>query len=126
MFFLVTVRRRCGLIAGLANILNRRISQFFGKCTIIQLIHSADPQSQPVVIIVVCRYVCTFVTTFQNLAKQNKVQAFTTGEIVGLAEWIIDDTSIVFLFSAVSCSQKPVLSYYVFKMKDSPNLVKCK
>ena len=33
--------------------------------------------------------------TYQNLAKQNKFKAktmFATGETVGLAEWIIDDT----------------------------------
>ena len=36
------------------------------------------------------------VPTFQNLAKQNKFQAktmFTTGKIMGMAEWIIDYTS---------------------------------
>ena len=33
------------------------------------------------------------VPTFQNLVKQNKVKTmFATGETVGLAEWIIDDT----------------------------------
>ena len=32
-------------------------------------------------------------STFQNLAKQNKVKKmFATGETVGLAEWIIGDT----------------------------------
>ena len=34
-----------------------------------------------------------------NLAKQNKFKAktmFNTGETVGLAEWIIDDTCLVF------------------------------
>ena len=38
--------------------------------------------------------------TFQNIAKQNNFQAktmFTTGETVGLAEWIIVDTYLVFL-----------------------------
>ena len=31
------------------------------------------------------------VPTFQNLAKQNKFQAmFSTGETVGLADWIVD------------------------------------
>ena len=38
------------------------------------------------------------VIIFQNLAKQNKFQAntmFTTGETLGLAEWIIDDTCLV-------------------------------
>ena len=42
-------------------------------------------------------------TTFQNLAKQNKLLAktmFTTGETVGLAEWIIEKTwSILSLLS---------------------------
>ena len=39
-----------------------------------------------------------YVPTFRNLAEQNKFQVktmFTTGEIVGLAEWIIDDTCLV-------------------------------
>ena len=39
---------------------------------------------------------------FQNLAKQNKFQSktmFTTGETVGLAEWIIDDTCVVLTLS---------------------------
>ena len=42
----------------------------------------------------------------QNLAKQNKCQAktmFTTGETVGLAKWIIDDTSLVLFFCQSSC-----------------------
>ena len=59
------------------------------------LIYLADPQLRKVVIIVFTCVVRTSVTTFQNLAKQNKFQAktmFTTGETVGLAEWIIDDT----------------------------------
>ena len=46
----------------------------------------------------------TYVPTFQNLAKQNKFQAktmFTTGETVGLAEWIIDDTCLFVLFYSV-------------------------
>ena len=41
----------------------------------------------------VCPYVCTSVPTFQNLAKQNKAK-FTTGETVGLGEWIIGDTCL--------------------------------
>ena len=58
------------------------------------LIHSADPQSRPDNL-----SVRTSVPTFQNLAKQNKFQPktkFTTGETVGLAEWIIDDTNLSF------------------------------
>ena len=64
------------------------------------LIHSAAPQSRPVVIIVFTHVVRTQVPTFQNLAKRYKFQVktmFITGEIVGLAEWIIDDTCLVFL-----------------------------
>ena len=38
------------------------------------------------------------IPTFQNLAKQNKVQAIATGGTVGLAEWIIDDSHILFKF----------------------------
>ena len=37
---------------------------------------------------------------FQNLAKQNKIQArivIATGGTVGVIEWIIDDTSKTFL-----------------------------
>ena len=52
------------------------------------MIHEADPQSRPVVIIVFA-HVCP------HFSKQNKFQAktmFATGETVGLAEWIIDDT----------------------------------
>ena len=46
------------------------------------------------------RYWSLFSQFFQNIAKQNKFQAntmFTTGETMGLAEWIIDDTCLVFL-----------------------------
>ena len=65
----------------------------------LRLIHSANPQSRPVVISVFTHVirpsVSTSVPTFKNLAKQNKFQLktmFTTGDIVDLAKWIIDDT----------------------------------
>ena len=48
-----------------------------------------------------CPYVHTSVRTFQNLAKQNMLQLktmFTTGEILSLAEWIIDDYCLIFIF----------------------------
>ena len=61
------------------------------------MIHSANPQSRPVGIIVFAYVVRPSVPTFQNLAKQNKVKTmFATGKTVGLAEWIIDDTCLVF------------------------------
>ena len=71
------------------------------KAWIILLIHSADPKSRPVGIIVFTHVVRPSVSTFQNLAKQNKYQAktmFTTGETLVLAEWITDYTCIVLGF----------------------------
>ena len=56
-------------------------------------IHSADPQSRPVVIIVF-----HMSSVRPHFSKQNKFKAktmFATGETVGLAEWIIDDTFLV-------------------------------
>ena len=69
----------------------------------LKFIRSADPQSRPVVIIVFTHVRWYVRPTFQNLAKQNKFQAKTivtsTGENVGLAEWIINDTChLWFLF----------------------------
>ena len=80
------------------------------------MIHSADPQSGPVVITVahvVRPSVGPFVPTFQNLAKQNKFKVktmFTTGENVGLAEWIIDDTCLVFRY-LYTCSFQKYMEY---------------
>ena len=71
------------------------------KAKINLLIYLADPQSRPVVIIVFAHVVRPSVPTFPNLAKQNKFLAktmFTTGETVGLAEWIIDDSYLVFVW----------------------------
>ena len=47
-----------------------------------------------------CLYVRASISTFQNLAKQNKVQVRTviaTGGTVGLAEGIIDDTHLMYI-----------------------------
>ena len=58
---------------------------------------SADPQLWPVVIIVFAPVVRPS-PIFKNLGKQNEFQAktmFSTGETVGLAEWIIDDSCLV-------------------------------
>ena len=53
------------------------------------LIHSADPQSRPVVIIVFI--VRTYVRPhFSNIAKQIEFQTKTIGETVDLAEWIFE------------------------------------
>ena len=68
------------------------------------LIHSVDQQPRPVAIIVFTYVVRPSIPTFQNLAIQNKFQAkklFTTGETVGLAEWIMYDTCLVFHYSDI-------------------------
>ena len=44
-------------------------------------------------------YVRPYVPIFQNLAKQNKAKTiFSTGETVGLVDWIIDDTCLVLCY----------------------------
>ena len=76
------------------------------------LIHSANPQSRLIVISIFAHAVRLYVRlsiTFQNLAKQNKFKTmFATGETVGLAEWIIDDTCLVHFsyFSPIDFSWK--------------------
>ena len=62
------------------------------------LIHEADPESRPVVITI--SHVVSFrpYVTFQDLAKQNKLQArivIATGRTAGLAEWINDSTHCI-------------------------------
>ena len=72
------------------------------------LIHSANPQSRPVGIIVFAHIVRPSVSTFQNITIQNKV---AIGETVGLAEWIIDDTCLVaILFMVVAGIEKTFFS----------------
>ena len=58
------------------------------------LIHEAEPQSGPVVIIIFSH----LVHTFHNLAKQNNFQVkmvITASGTLGQAEWIIDNTCLV-------------------------------
>ena len=67
----------------------------FLEALISLLIHSAGPQTRQVVIIVFVRVVSP------HFSKSNKFQAktmFATGETVGLAEWIIDNTCLVLHF----------------------------
>ena len=62
------------------------------------LIHLADPQSRPVVIIVFTLVVRPSVPTFQHLTKQHNFQmkiVIATDRTVGLVERIIDDTYLV-------------------------------
>ena len=63
------------------------------------MIHLADPQSL-VILFSHMLSVRPYVSTFQNLANQNKFQAktiFTTGETVSMAEWITYDSCLVLL-----------------------------
>ena len=64
------------------------------------LIHSANPQLRPVLIIVFTHVVCPSVPTFQNLAKQHKLRqcSLQVRMWVRLAEWIIADTCLVYSF----------------------------
>ena len=61
-----------------------------------------DPRGRPTVpsgsIIIVFAHVVRSYVCPSHFSKQNKFQAktmFITGETVGLAEWIIDDTCLV-------------------------------
>ena len=63
------------------------------------LIHSAVPQSRPVLISVFTHVVRTYVRLhFSKSTKTKQISSENTGEIVGLAEWIIDDTCLVILY----------------------------
>ena len=63
-----------------------------------------DPRGRPTVTAGSDNYfhVCRSVPTFQNLAKQNKFEVrivIATVVTVGLAEWIIGSTSLVYFLS---------------------------
>ena len=62
------------------------------------LIHSANPQSRPVGIIVLAQVVRPSVRTplFKSSKTKQQKTMFAIGETVGLAEWIIDDTCLVY------------------------------
>ena len=66
------------------------------------LIHEADPQSRSVVIIVFAHVVRSSVRP--HFSNQNKFQAktmFATGGTVGLADWIIVGTYVLFYFRMI-------------------------
>ena len=58
------------------------------------LIHSADPQSDPVMITIITRVVRLSIRIFK--IKLNKANLHCLSNC-GLAEWIIDDSCLVFL-----------------------------
>ena len=74
--------------------------QLHAEVTVFKLIHEADPQSRPVVLIVFAHVVRPYVrpSVRPHFSKQNKFQAKTmiaTCETVDLDEWIINDTCLV-------------------------------
>ena len=76
------------------------MATFFYTAFLCILIHSAYPQSRPIVIIVFAHVVrpYSYVHTFQNLAKQKQISSENNAHywrVVGPAEWIIDDTCLV-------------------------------
>ena len=76
--------------------MNEIKQQIYKKLEPMFLIHEADPQSRPVVIIMFAHVVRSSVRP--HFLKQNKFQVktmFAIGKTVGLAEWIIDDTCFV-------------------------------
>ena len=88
-----------------------KIPQVTPAVTKQKLIHSANPQSRPVGIIVFAHsYVCPSVRP--HFLKQNKFQAktmFATVETVGLPEWIIDNTCLVdFIFAEVQLNKRVI------------------
>ena len=89
-----------------------------------KLIHEADPQTRPVVIIVYAHVARPSVSP--HFSKQNKFQAkamFANGETVGLAEWIIDDTCLVY-FKALLVSYQCLNGYsFLHKVKEMLNYI---
>ena len=75
------------------------------------MIHSADPQSRPVVIIIFAHVVRSFVRPSvrplfkSSTTKQQKIMV-ATGGTVGLVEWFIDDSCLVIIFFTGGSSEE--------------------
>ena len=100
-FYLLTLEIIIMLLALFSIIWKESCEVFYSSCqTFLSsssssiLIHSANPQSRPVEIIVFT-HVVRLSLFFKKLAKQKKFQVIATGKTVGLAEWIIDDICLV-------------------------------
>ena len=85
--------------------INRLLSEVFNK-GLENNVHKTELQSRSVVIIVL--HMLSVRTHFSKSNKTNKFPAktmFTTGETVDLAEWIIDDTCLVFQITFLKAYQ---------------------
>ena len=71
-----------------------------------KLIHSANPKSRPVGIIVFAHVVRPS-KHFKSIKTKQQKTMFATGVTMGLAEWIIDDTCLVcVIFEQIFIVQK--------------------
>ena len=78
------------------------------------LIHEAGTVPH---VVSVCLSVPKTVTTFQNLSIQNRFQmriVIATSGTVGLAEWIIDGTHVLFNLHRFNCATKVILKTFTF------------
>ena len=86
-----------------------------------RLIHSANPKSRPVRIIVFAHVVRPSIRPhFSNLEKQNnRKQCSLLAVTMGLAEWIIDDTCLVSFTSAAAAKCFMTLKHIWSEQKTS-------
>ena len=78
------------------------------------LIHSANPKSRPVGIIVFAHVVCSSVRPsplFKSRKTKLQKTMFSTGVTMGLAEWIIADTCLVFVIFSLDILYKNAHSF---------------
>ena len=94
-FFLNHFHLHCLLLGKESNFLEIKSRITIAKRVVrFLLIHSANPQSRPVGIIVFAHVVRPSPLFKSRKTKQQKT-IFATGVTMGLAEWIIDDTCLV-------------------------------
>ena len=72
------------------------------------LIHSANPKSRPIGIIVFAHVVRPYPLFKSRKTKRQKTM-LATGVTMGLAEWIIDDTYLVYIIFFVSGFHGPLV-----------------
>ena len=77
------------------------------------MIHTADPKSRLVVIIIFAHIsVRPSVPTFQNMAKQTCLKIIIAGGTVGRAERIIDDTFLVSFYIEILLDYFALIGFF--------------
>ena len=82
---------------------------------VIDLIHSAHPQSRQVVITIFTEVVRTCVRSHFSKSRKNKTKVkilIATGVTVGLAEWIIDDNCLVTIHSTFTSLDRDIICFW--------------